>query len=108
MIYKLMPFGEVERYFEIRKDGMVVLYGDPANGFPPNGGPSMKTVYLPDSGVMHAKLTWIKRHVVIPFEPSRSVLLRAARRQKKRTGFSYYLSGKSHPARKARPASGRN
>lgn len=90
VIYKLMPYGEIERIFELGKNGFVVLDGDPENGFPPNGGPSIKTVYLSDRYVTGAKLTWVKCHITVLFNPSTATLLQAAGRQKERVGFSDY------------------
>src|SRR5690349_13708661 len=46
-IYKLMPHGEVLRYFRLQKDGNVRLEGDPELGFPASQ-PSRKTVYIAD------------------------------------------------------------
>jgi hypothetical protein len=45
VIYSLMRYGEIYRVFTIRKDGVVILDGDPELEFPP-AQPSRKTVNM--------------------------------------------------------------
>jgi hypothetical protein len=99
-VYKLMPYGEVYRYFVVRSDGLVVLSDDPHHGFLPTGG-SMLTVYMSDEVVCdfiaHRS---IKSSFVVDPDVSKQRLGEAIQRQLKRTGFSYrrYLS--EHARRK--------
>lgn len=87
VIYKLMPYGQVYRLFEIGKDGEVHLIGDPDNHFPITQ-PSHLTVYMDEDDVCRFERTWLKDTFVINVKPSADVLHSAAQRQKKRTGFS--------------------
>jgi hypothetical protein len=50
-----MHDGEVYRLFSIRKDGVVVLDGNPQNEFPPTQ-TSLKTLYMNDDEVCEMKL----------------------------------------------------
>jgi hypothetical protein len=88
-IYKLMPYGQVYRYFTVRHDGLVVLSNDPHQGFKPTGG-SMLTIYMSDETVCdfiaHRS---IKSSFVVDPEVSTARLAAAIKRQLKRTGFSY-------------------
>lgn len=86
VIYKLMPFGRVDRVFQVGKHGLVVLWSDPHNGFPPNGGTSMRTVFLSDQFVLKAMGTWKKHHVTVLFHPPKRMIQEAKKRQKKRYG----------------------
>jgi hypothetical protein len=88
VIYKLMPHGEVLRDFVIRKDGLVVLSGNPQNGFPPTQEASTKTVYMDDDEVCQMKHDWLKEFFVVDDSPSPERIQEAAQRQKARTGFS--------------------
>lgn len=88
VIYKLMPYGEVLRDFTIRKDGLVVLDGNPQNGFPQTQESSTKTVYMDDEEVCRMKHDWLKRFFVVDDSPTKEVVQEAVRRQKLRTGFS--------------------
>ena len=88
IIYKLMPYGEVLRDFVIRRDGLVVLAGDPQNGFPQTQESSTKTVYLDDDQLCRMKHDWIKSSFVIDDSPGAEMIQEAAKRQKLRTGFS--------------------
>lgn len=88
-VYKLMPYGEVYRYFVVREDGLVVLGDDPHNGLKPSGG-SMLTIYMSDEAVCdfiahHS----IKSSFMVDPEVSKKRLSEAIERQLKRTGFSY-------------------
>jgi hypothetical protein len=88
VIYKLMPYGEVLRDFTIGKDGLVVLNGNPQNGFPQTQESSTKTVYIDDEEVCQMKRDWLKRFFVVEDSPTQEVVQEAIRRQKLRTGFS--------------------
>jgi hypothetical protein len=88
VIYKLMPYGEVLRDFIVRKDGLVVLDGDPQNGFPPTQESSTKTVYMDDDEVCQMKRDWLKDFFVVDDSPSTQRIEEATQRQKLRTGFS--------------------
>jgi len=96
VIYKLMPYGEVLRDFIKRRNGLVVLSGDPQNGFPQTQESSTKTVYLDDAEVCGMKHDWIKSNFVVDDSPSPERVQDAANRQKLRTGFSdwEYRSGR--------------
>jgi len=88
-IYKLMPYGEVYRYFTVRHDGLVVLSDDPQKGFKPTGG-SMLTVYMSEDTVCDFTAHHsIKSSFVVDPEVSKGRLGEAIQRQLKRTGFSY-------------------
>lgn len=88
VIYKLMPYGEVLRDFTIRKDGVIVLAGNPQNGFPPTQESSTKTVYLDDDEVCRMKHDWLRHFFQIDDVPSRERIEQAVERQKLRVGFS--------------------
>jgi hypothetical protein len=88
VIYKLMPHGEVLREFVIREDGLVVLSGNPQNGFPPTQEASTKTVYMDDDEVGQMKHDWLKEFFVVDDSPGPERIQEAAQRQKARTGFS--------------------
>ena len=88
VIYKLMPYGEVLRDFTIRKDGVVLLAGDPQNRFPPTQESSTKTVYMDDDEVCRMKHDWLRRFFVVDDSPGPERIQEAVRRQKLRTGFS--------------------
>jgi hypothetical protein len=88
-VYKLMPYGEVYRYFVVHSNGLVVLGDDPHHGFLPSGG-SMLTVYMSDEDVCdfitHRS---IKSSFLVDPEVSKRRLNEAIQRQLERTGFSY-------------------
>jgi hypothetical protein len=56
-----MPYGEVLRDFVIRRNGLVVLSGDPQNRFPQTQESNTKTVYLDDDKVCGMKQDWLNR-----------------------------------------------
>lgn len=94
-IYKLMPYGEVYRLFFFRKeDGMAVLVGDSENGFPITQ-PSHLTIYDDDEEICRMKAEWLKRYFLVEEMPPISVYEKAANRQEKRVGFSYWKYNKS-------------
>ena len=86
-----MHDGEVYRLFSIRKDGVVVLDGNPQNEFPPTQ-TSLKTLYMNDDEVCEMKLDWLHAFFEIDTAPDERVLRAAARRQKGRTGASHWKS----------------
>jgi len=88
VIYKMMPYGEVLRDFVIRKNGLVVLDGNPQNGFPQSEESSTQTVFMDDEEVCQMKHDWLKAFFVVDDSPSPERIQEAARRQKIRTGFS--------------------
>jgi hypothetical protein len=87
VIYKLMPYGEVLREFIIRRNGLVVLSGDPQNGFPPTQESNTKTVYLDDDDVCRMKHAWVRSFFVVNDSPTAKIVQEAVKRQKLRTGF---------------------
>lgn len=95
IIYKLMPYGEVFRDYTILKNGLVVLAGDPQNGFPQTQESSTKTLYMDDDEVCRMKHDWLRRFFTVDDSPSPSRIQQAAERQKERTGFSDWES--RHP-----------
>jgi hypothetical protein len=88
VIYKLMPYGEVLREFIIRRNGLVVLSGDPQNGFPPTQESNTKTVYLEDDDVCRMKHDWVRSFFEVDDSPNAEIIQEAVKRQKLRTGFS--------------------
>lgn len=99
-VYKLMPFGEVYRYFILRSDGLVVLSGDPHHGFLPLGG-SMLTVYMSDEDVCNFITNRsVKSFFIVDPEVSQQRLKEAIQRQLRRTGFSYRQHATQHYKRK--------
>ncbi|MGH9738708.1 MAG: hypothetical protein ACRD4X_08985 [Candidatus Acidiferrales bacterium] len=90
-IYKLMPYGEVLRFFHVLPGGAVVLDGDPQVGFPASQ-PDRKTVYLRDEDVSRMKRDWIKSSFEVQLSPGARRIQQAAKRQKMRTGFSQWES----------------
>lgn len=87
VIYKLMPFGEVFRFFSIEKDGAAIVYGNPEFGFHPEH-PNYLTVYMDDDDLCQFKHDWLKSSYVIQLHPSAERLHEAAERQRKRIGHS--------------------
>jgi hypothetical protein len=86
-IYRLMPYGEVFRLFFIRKDGIVVLIGDPDNKFPITQ-PSKLTVFMDDDEVCRMKRQWTRSSIFVDEQPSLETVEAGASRQETRTGFS--------------------
>ena len=88
-VYKLMPYGEVYRYFTIHDDGLAVLSDDPHNGFKPTGGSTL-TAYMSDDAVcdfiVHRSS---KFSFVVDPKVSKRRLDEAIQRQLRRTGYSY-------------------
>jgi hypothetical protein len=99
LIYKLMPYGEVLRMYSIDESGQVVLDDQPDLGFPPSR-QSTKTVYLKDDDVCRMKHDWIKSFFEIDVSPGPETVQFAARRQKKRTGFSAWESAHSKESKR--------
>jgi hypothetical protein len=98
-IYKLMPYGEVLRFFDVHDDGTIVLDGDPEIGFPASQ-PNRKTVYLKDSVVYGMKRDWVKSSFSVDLSPSPEMVQAAVRRQKQRTGFSAWEFARSKESKK--------
>ena len=87
MIYKLMPYGQIYRLFDIEPNGQIKLDGDPDDHFPPTQ-PSRQTVFMGSDKVCRSEQTWMKSFFVIDTAPSLDTIKSAAQRQKVRTGFS--------------------
>jgi hypothetical protein len=86
-IYKLMPYGEVFRDFDIGQDGLVGLMGNPQLGFPPTQ-PSHKTIYMDDDQLSKMRHTWLRRTFDVDDSPTPEMRQESAKRQKTRVGFS--------------------
>ena len=69
IIYRLMPFGEVFRLFQIRADGEVILLSNPEKGFGPTQ-PNVQTHFLDEDALMRMKETWIKTMFTVELQPS--------------------------------------
>lgn len=82
IIYKFMPYGEVYRMFYV-KHGLVILHGDPRNGFPPTQ-PDYLTVYMSDEQLCTFIHTWKKKYFIINSSPGRQRIDLAKTRQKMR------------------------
>lgn len=89
-IYKNMPYGEIIRVFHVAPDGLVVLAGGPQIGFPVTQ-PSHLTVFMDDDELCEDKARWLHSEFTIMDNPPKELVIRAARRQNKRVGFSNYL-----------------
>lgn len=87
VIYKLMPVGQIYRLFYLDEKGQVTLDGDPQVHFPMTQ-PSHQTVFMDDEEVCSREQTWIKSFFTVDTTPSAEAIMRAAERQKLRTGFS--------------------
>lgn len=87
VVYKLMPHGEIIRWFQIMEDGLIILDREPEVGFPPTS-QSMKTVYLNDETLLQMKLNWQKHQYTVLLSPPAERVRQAVERQKKRYGFS--------------------
>jgi len=99
-IYKLMPYGEVLRFFYVHGDGTVVLESNPELGFPASQ-PNRKTVYLKDAEVAHMKREWVKSSFDIDLSPSPERVQDAVGRQKQRNdGFSAWEFVRSKEGKK--------
>lgn len=99
VIYKLMPHGEVFREFGILQNGLAVLDGDPANGFPPTEEYARKTVYMDEDRVFRMKRDWLKRFFQVDASADMQTLDAAGRRQKQRTGDSHWEAAQSSKKR---------
>jgi hypothetical protein len=99
-IYKLMPHGEVIRYFHVQKDGTVRLEGDPQLRFPASQ-PSRKSVYLRDDDLCRMKRDWVKSAFDVDLSPDSERIQDAVRRQKQRNdGFSAWEFARSKQGKK--------
>ena len=99
VIYRLMPFGEVVRQFTLRPGGIVVLEGDPWNGFPASQ-PDTRTVYLDDDWVCTYKQKAIRATFTVDPHVSRARKEEAIQRQIVRLGHSHFLE--THPKNTSR------
>ncbi|MGA8368438.1 MAG: hypothetical protein ACLQMT_06345 [Candidatus Acidiferrales bacterium] len=95
VIYRFMPFGEVLRQFTLLPDGMVVLEGNPLNGFPATQ-PDTKTIYVDDDFICAYKQKAIRASFTVDPNISRARREEAARRQVMRVGHSQFLEGRSN------------
>jgi hypothetical protein len=94
VIYKFMPFGEVQRRIALRADGLAVLSGRPHNGFPATQ-PDTNTLYLQDEQVCEFKHQALRAVFIVDPDVSRERRRDAARRQKLRVGYSQWLESRS-------------
>lgn len=92
VLYKDMPYGEVYRYFDVQKDGLVKLSGNPTSGFPPTGG-SMLTIYMTEAEVCDfiEHKSYESKFTIDPDAPAKRIH-EAEERQIRRTGYSFRLS----------------
>lgn len=90
VIYRFMPFGEVERRFAFRPDGLAVLWGKPLNHFPATQ-PDTNTLYLDDDSVCAFKQRAIRASFAVDPNVPRARREEAGKRQKVRVGFSQFL-----------------
>ena len=90
VIYRFMPFGEVQRRFAIKNDVTAVLWGRPLNRFPATQ-PDTNTLYLRDEDVCNFKVKAIK--TIFTVDPNVPIQRKkdAAGRQLSRIGFSQFL-----------------
>jgi hypothetical protein len=89
VIYKYMPFGEVQRRFEIRPDGLAVLFGKPENHFPATQ-PDTNTLYLNDDDVCSFKQKAIRASFTIDPSVALSRRKEGAKRQLLRVNYSQF------------------
>ncbi|HKV05249.1 MAG TPA: hypothetical protein VJO53_09110, partial [Candidatus Acidoferrales bacterium] len=87
VIYKLMPYGQIDRLFYIDVKGEIKLDGDPQNRFPITQ-PSHQTVFMDDLDVCRDEQSWVGTFFVVDTAPTPDMIKGAAQRQKARTGFS--------------------
>jgi hypothetical protein len=97
VIYKLMPYGQIYRLFDIDAAGNVTLDGNPQNSFPITQ-PSHQTVFMDDLDVCRLEQSWIDTFFIIDTSPTLDMIKDAAQRQKQRTGFSDWEY--KHPEKK--------
>lgn len=97
VIYKLMPYGQIYRLFDIDAAGNVTLDGDPWNHFPITQ-PSHQTVFMDDVDVCRDEQRWMDTFFVVDTAPPLDMIEGAAQRQKARTGFSDWEY--KHPEKK--------
>lgn len=92
IVYKLMPYGEIIRFFQIRGDGSVVLMSNPQMGFRPTQ-PNMPTLYLEDEFLLRIKSRWRQKRFTVLFDPPADRIRQAIERQRLRYGISYREQG---------------
>jgi hypothetical protein len=98
VIYRDLPYGEVLRDFHIGNGGIVVFDSDPQIGFPVTQ-PSHLTEFMDPSELSKDKEHWLRGEFTIQIDPPKELVIRAAKRQLKRVGFSDFLTtlGRSRP-----------
>jgi hypothetical protein len=85
VIYKLLPFGEILRAVSPSPDGsLMLLAGNPENGFPPTRSTAMLTLYLKDDSVIRDKAQWKRVWFSIDTRPSVAEKDLARQRQARR------------------------
>jgi hypothetical protein len=95
VIYKLMPYGEIFRFFHVHDDGLIVLDGDPEIGFPATQ-IDRKTIYMDDFTLASMKSAWMKSSFEVHLDPREAMIQEVVRRQKLRNGgFSAWESSRS-------------
>lgn len=90
VIYKLMPYGEILRFYAVQKNGLIRLDDNPELGFGAER-PDRLTLYLDDDEILQFKRTWLRTSFSIELNPSKEQLQQAAERQNKRGGHSVWL-----------------
>jgi len=82
VIYKLLPFGEILRVASLSPDAsLMLLAGNPANGFPITRSSAMLTLFIPDDSVIRMKTQWRRVWFSINTRPSAAEKELAAQRQ---------------------------
>lgn len=92
IIYKLMPYGQVYRLFFIDSKAGVQLDGDLQNKFPITQS-SHLTVYMDEDEVCRDEQAWTKSFFTIDTAATQTIIEAASKRQKSRTGCSYWEQG---------------
>jgi len=95
VIYKLMPYGEVFREFEILPSGRANLDGDPDNEFPPGDESATQTVYMDEDRVLRMKKAWLRRYFSVYESPNEGVLSHAKWRSGQRRPLSHLQATKA-------------
>lgn len=90
VMYKLMPYGEVLRFYVVQKNGLIRLDDNPELGFGAER-PDRLTLYLDDDEIVKFKHDWPRISYSIELKPSEERLRQGAERQIKRGGHSVWL-----------------
>jgi hypothetical protein len=96
VIYKYMPFGEIDRLFHFGRGKKVILDGNPQNEFPKSQ-PSQKTIFMDQEDVFEREAHSIKGFFLIDAKPNVETIKKASQRQKERVGFSDWEFKKLNP-----------